>query len=445
MKPFNYSASFFVVIIQLALTCPANSQAARITLDGLFSDWQSLNSVYTDSSGDIASGVIDFGRLWCANDEHYLFLRLEVGGEIFLQDSNIIILYLDTDNNASTGIPIGGIGADLRWNFGQRIGFFTTGTGTNSINHSKIGLISAPVITSTQYELVLSRQARPDSVEPLFSSDTIRIVITDEGPGGDLLPDYGSVEYVFDNSPLPSIESLAIQKFDEDHIRVLGYNVFFDGLFDPVRVASYTRILQAIRPDFIGFQEMYNHTAAQTVQQVQSMLPPEAGQQWYGSKVGPDIVVVSQFPIVSSFDIFNSGNGAFLLDLRPRYDSDMLLIVAHPPCCQNNTARQNELDAIMAFIRDAKQPGGLITLAPNTPILMIGDMNLVGYSRQLRTLLSGEIVDTLVYGPRFAPDWDESDLSDLLPRHPDRPLTYTWRNDLSSYPPGRLDYMIYTD
>ncbi|MBI4429797.1 MAG: T9SS type A sorting domain-containing protein, partial [Ignavibacteriales bacterium] len=112
---------------------------------------------------------------------------------------------------------------------------------------------------------------------------------------------------------------------------------------------------------------------------------------------------------------------------------------------QNNTARQNELDAIMAFIRDAKQPGGLITLAPKTPILMIGDMNLVGYSRQLRTLLSGEIVDTLVYGPRFAPDWDESDLSDLLPRHPDRLLAYTWRNDLSSYPPGRLDYMIYTD
>jgi endonuclease/exonuclease/phosphatase family metal-dependent hydrolase len=444
MTASHRAALVLPMVLWLASSQTARAQAARITIDGMTDDWQSLEPIYTDPSGEAAPEATDFGRLWCANDERHLFLRVEVGVEINLQDFNTITLYLDADNDASTGIPIGDMGADLAWTFGERTGTFVANGEPVTIGHAQIGLVSAPTVSASQFEIAIDRHAYPDGVTALFSTGTIRIVMVDGTVDGDTLPDAQSVRYIFDEAPLPPIEPHPLQKRDDGHVRILSYNVEFDGLFHPARVEAYSRILQAIRPNVIGFQEIYGHTASQTVRQVVSMLPPDTGQQWYSAQVA-DTVAVSQFRIVSSFNISNTGNGAFLLDLRPRYDSNLLLIVAHPPCCQDNEARQRELDAIMAFVRDARERGGLIALVPNTPIILMGDFNLVGFSQQLRTLLTGDIVNTAFFGPGFAPDWDDSALSDLRPRHPDQLMTYTWRSDASMYPPGRLDFMIYTD
>jgi exonuclease III len=99
----------------------------------------------------------------------------------------------------------------------------------------------------------------------------------------------------------------------------------------------------------------------------------------------------------------------------------------------------------MAFIRDAKAPGGMVDLTPKTPIIIVGDLNLVGYAQQLKTMLSGEIVNVTPFGPAFKPDWDGSNFADLMPRHTDSPMTYTWRDDNIAFNPGRLDFMIYSD
>jgi hypothetical protein len=124
---------------------------------------------------------------------------------------------------------------------------------------------------------------------------------------------------------------------------------------------------------------------------------------------------------------------AFLLDLRPRHGSDLLVILAHPPCCEANAARQAAVDAIMAFVRDAQARRGPVALVPRTPIVLMGDFNLVGSAQQLRTLVAVEIVNTPQFGPAFSPDCDGSALQDLVPRHPDQRMTYTWRSPLSAY------------
>ena len=99
----------------------------------------------------------------------------------------------------------------------------------------------------------------------------------------------------------------------------------------------------------------------------------------------------------------------------------------------------------MAWMEDAKIPGGAVDLDLNTPIIYGGDLNLVGYAQQLTTLLTGEIVDTGTFGTASPPDWDNSPWTDVVPRHTDANLTYTWRDDGDGYPPGRLDFMIYSD
>jgi len=120
------------------------------------------------------------------------------------------------------------------------------------------------------------------------------------------------------------------------------------------------------------------------------------------------------------------------------------VIGAHTPCCGKNDRRQEAMDAFMSFLRDAKLGNGPVALKTGTPIVITGDMNLVGYDEQLTTLVTGQIVSEH-WGPAFDPDWDGTALTDLFPRHLTDNLVYTWRQDDSSYGPGKLDYIVYSD
>jgi hypothetical protein len=125
-----------------------------------------------------------------------------------------------------------------------------------------------------------------------------------------------------------------------------------------------------------------------------------------------------------------------------------MVINSHYKCCggiSNDNTRQLEADASIAFILDAKTPGGLIDLPQDTPFLILGDLNLVGDRQQLTTLVTGEIINTQQFGNGGPPDWDETDLEDLISQQTDKRTAYTWRNDNSSFPPGRLDFQIYSN
>ena len=115
------------------------------------------------------------------------------------------------------------------------------------------------------------------------------------------------------------------------------------------------------------------------------------------------------------------------------------------PARRKGCQRQYVTDATMAFLRDARRPGGEIEIAADTPILIAGDLNLVGGRQPLETLLSGEIVHREL-GASAAPDWDGGPLTDLRPLHTDLPMVFTWfRESRGSYSPGRLDFIIYSD
>jgi len=435
--------SFFILFISIQInTCHA--QLSQIYMDGKFEDWSSISPLHTDPSDDQSGGFLDLGRLWVTNDGQFLYLRIEVGEELNLQDLNNINIFLDTDNNSSTGIQAHGIGAELKWNFGQRSGTYRVGSTSYSVFQNQIGVVTSPTVTSTEFEISLDRFAQPVGSNQLFPSNTIKIVFADEGPGQDRLPDVsGGVIYNFTTQFPPAVVPISIKKSDARYLRMMSYNVLSDGFFEPSRVPAFTRILQAIHPEIIGFQEIYSHNAQETVSQVESILPSTAEQQWYGAKAGSDNIVVSRYPIENVYEI--EGNGAFVLSLDGQNSLKLLFIVAHLPCCENNVGRQWEIDAIMAFIRDAKSSGGIITLPDDTPIVIAGDLNLVGYAQQLTTLLTGEIINTGVYGPPFSPDWNNSDFRDLLPMQTNQPQFFTWFDSFSSFSPGRLDFFIYSD
>lgn len=433
----------YTIILSLLFFSLVSYSQNRILVDGIFDEWADYPVIYSDAAGDGGFLGVDFGQVKIYNDEDFIFFLLETGSEIILQDLNEISIYLDTDDNANTGFPVNGIGAELVYSFGDRSGYFFDPGGSPEIYHNDIGLVTAPTVSSDKFEIAIKRDATILGTS-VFQGDNLKVVFLDNSTNGDFLPATNEdVSYTFSNDVLEPLPEYSIQKNSESDIRIISYNVLSNGLFESDRLPSFTRLLQAIQPDIIGFQEIYSFSSLQVSDQVESILPSSTGQEWYHAKAGPDCHAISRYPIIENAEIQGSGNGAFLIDL-PDNETDLFLIVAHPPCCANNVDRQIEIDLMMEFLREAKAGNGPIPLEANSPIIILGDMNLVGFKEQLETMLTGNIFDESSYGPDFTPDWDGNNLLDSQPYVPGLPLSYTWYAEESSFSPGKLDYIIYS-
>jgi len=192
--------------------------------------------------------------------------------------------------------------------------------------------------------------------------------------------------------------------------------------------------------------EVWNSSANDVRDMIEQHLPSGSSEQWYALTEDGNNVIVSRYPFIDSWEV-NPGYRitAALLDLGAASDKDLLVIACHWRCCTADSDRQEEADSVIEFLHDARNPGGLLTLAEDTPFVLAGDLNLVGWRRQLETILTGDIVNEGSYGSDSAPDWDGADFAHPMPRHPDGRAGYTWRNDYSSYLPGVLDYILFTD
>jgi exonuclease III len=411
----------------------SNAQNNRILLDGSFDDWSDKPDHFEDPSGDGRFGF-DFENLIMDNDEQFLFLSFDIGIEINLQDQNEVVLYLDTDDDPQTGYVYDGIGAEIIYFFGDRSGYFYKNNTQKSIEHRHLGLSTLPTVSSNRFEICMDRNILINN-DLVFPGNTVRAILLHDVQNGDKLPDGpGGVKFKFSDDPLTEMPKYTLAGSNSSDFRFLSYNVLFDELFD--KQAQFRRQIAAIDPDIIAFQEIYDHSAEQTKDLVEDFL----GGSWYAAKQGSDIIMISKYPILESHYI--KGNGGFLIDVNGQ---QILVINAHLPCCSNDSGRQEEVDAIMAFIRKSKNGETSLNLQENTPIIIAGDMNFVGKNRQIRTFIEGDINNEAVYGADFAPDWDGSDFKDILSFATNTPLALTWYDLESSYNPGRLDYIIYSD
>ncbi len=421
-------------LLFLQLLAPQYAYGQQILIDESFSDWQDVETLYEDATGDNAG--IDFSALKMTNDDQFLYVYFEMGEELNLQNDNNITLYIDTDHDSETGVSGFGIGYEFEFTFGNRGGTFH-GNQSSSFGAYDVGLITSPTVTSSIFELKIDLDAEIDG-EAVFNSQSINIVLKSDGDSGDSMPENGeTITYEF-GQDIFEAPAFRLSKYHPSDIRVLSYNVLRDNLFDPSVEDNFRRIFQAIKPDVIGLSEVYDNSGEQAAALIETFLPSEQGEQWYSGDTGNDNLIVSRYPIIEQESI--DGNAAFLLDLGER---EMFTIVAHPPCCSNDSGRQNEFDAMMGFLRDS-QNGSEFDISTNTPIVIMGDMNLVGLSRQQTTLLTGDIDNEQAYGNDFNPDWDGSSLEDAKPLNPGSPTTFTWYDQGSSFGAGRLDYIVYS-
>jgi endonuclease/exonuclease/phosphatase family metal-dependent hydrolase len=430
-----------VIILFFLISTIICTQSLPILLDGKTDDWNVPVPTYYDSEND--GSIYDFKYISVTNDEQFLFIKLKVSPFLKLLEDNQISVFIDGDNNSTTGYQINGIGAEFRFNFGARNGFnyYTN----NSITHSSIQFRSLPTVTDTTYEIAIGRQHIP----PANGAGTIKLFLIDSASNGDWMPNSGNTfEYTFDETPTEPLIPIELSREDTSLLRVMNWNALNDGLLDSNREQNFTRVLQAINPDIIAFNEMWNSTTSQIQSKLNTILPLQTGS-WNAAKLDGGNITASKYPILQNWLVYPGQRiTASLIDLPERFGKDILVINCHFKCCggaANDATRQREADATIAFILDAKTPGGVLTLPEQTPFVILGDLNLVGDRQQLITLVTGEIINTQLFGNGGPPDWDNTELEDLLSMQTDKRTAYTWRDDPNSFPPGRLDFQIYSN
>lgn len=422
------------------------AQSAAIIIDEDYSDWDASLTTYTDGV-DVGAGDIDLLDMQVTNDADFFYVKLTVDTEIDITDNifpHNLWLYLDTDDDPNTGyFQQFGYGSELAIDFNDHYAWFDVPNPDIQVSFDKFQLRVLPTVSATTFELAIGRNVQPNGIDDLFLGPTVRVLVR-ENNGGDSMPDVGTVfSYTFDETPVAAYPLIDMNKSDPDHIRIVAYNVLSNGLQSASRVDNFESIITALSPDIIGFSECGNTSSSTVKGLLDTWLPLGTADGWYTTKSG-DRVTCSKWDFIDTWSL--SAQYATLIDLPATYPKDLLFVNSHLSCCANDAGRQAQVDEFVAFIQDAKSPGGAIDLVEFTPIVYGGDLNLVGFSQQLTTLLTGDIQDTGSWGPGGPMDWDGSDLLDLVPLQSDKNMAYTWRDDSDSdYPPGRLDFQLCTD
>ncbi len=330
-----------------ALNC-----GSQIIIDENYGDWENVEDYYTDSANDGKNGF-DFGEMNVYNDSKYIYINFTTGQEINLQQDNDVKLMIDIDDDPDTGFKKRGLGVDIVYNFGSRYGRYYRNSNKYDFYHQDIELISLPTVTSNKFELAFLRKF--EIGDYLISlNNKIKILLTQDFYDGDVMPDEtGGYSYEMKDDEY-KVPEYSLEKEDEKDLRIMSFNVEKDNYFE--NEPPYKRMIKAIEPDILCFQEIYKNSSTKVKDKIKSYF----GGDWYHSKKGTDLIVVSKYPIKNAFRI--GENSGFLIN---KDGKEILIVNCHLYCCDKDAKRQKEVDRIMKYIREAKNGESTYNLKKN--------------------------------------------------------------------------------
>ncbi|MEO1497037.1 MAG: hypothetical protein AAFV43_07805 [Planctomycetota bacterium] len=245
--PSVYNNSIFAFFTEDPVNDPAVATA--------FDDWDSVPVAFTDAVDN--PGFADFNEVKLANDENFLYVYVSYHGN----DSINTYLSFDTDQDVSTGFDIFGfglVGAESSYvndfAFSQKNGGFNEG----GLTGGPFGNGGAPIwpffnADGPEREWMIPLDTTHDAAgtDPVFTQDTINILLWHEAGNGDLLDTAGTFDvltYTLADAPVvegdyngDSAVDLADYTVWRDSFGDIGVDLPADGNGDEiVNEADYT-------------------------------------------------------------------------------------------------------------------------------------------------------------------------------------------------------------
>ncbi len=423
------------VLLFLVISFDGMGQDNRcfITLDGCFEDWYRHENIIRMKEGNDSP----FAALSVSNDTKRLYVYVELKDEMLLNELNDYYLEIDADNNPLTGYRLGGLGAELGWSFGGRMGYFNISSEAAVIGYNNIGFFALPNYKSKSFELSIELNCKPDGNRKLFENDTIRVLLYNGQKESPLFfPSSNSpIKYVISNRS-NVFKPQTTQRASGCDFRLLTWNTYHSAIMDPRRSSEAYRLLLSLDPDVITFNECWDSDPG-SVQDSLNKVWHNAGYDvnWTCVKKDLGTITATKFKILYSFSLL-SGHQITVSVIEFGHSNKskrFTLINSHFTCCANNLQRTFEVDAIRDLVNFPQKylPDSLIGAIKS--VVMSGDLNLVGLASHYNTLTKGLYEHAKFQG-----------FCDLRPAHLDEPLCYTWTDRLKPFSPSRLDYILYT-
>ena len=402
----------------------------QVYLDGNFEDWSNVDYLIDDANDKTGLEIRSMGIV---DDDRYLYFFVELNSEINLQQNNTLSLLIDLDNNASTGQQSNGLGIEFIYDFGERRGLLNG----RQVFHDDIDFFSIPTVSSDRFELAISKDKIYESSS---APSAIKAMFRLGQSNSDFAPNPNTIsEFTFSNTNFTR-PFYSLEKDLNTDLRILSYNVLRDNIFNFARETNFRNILNAIQADLMCFQEIYDFDENQLLLKLELIGLIDESENWFAVKDGRDLITVSKYPIIDHTEV--AGN-SFVQIQTP--EGVLSVFNCHLPCCDNDAERRDEIDQLLVFLREALVAENNYDIPPFSPYIFLGDMNLVGSADQLMSLTNGDITANFIYGDDVVMDYGNGDLAIAKTANTLFPGLFTWYNPESTFPPGQLDFIIYTD
>lgn len=417
---------------------PLEGGGPPLRVDGLADDWEGRpGSFRQDPADDMASTPNDLASLSVSNDATTLYFLVRYEAPYPSTEPDIS-LYMDTDNDEGTGFHYLGAAMDATWNLSDEDGSWYF-AGDRSLGRGGFLLRSAydpdTGILEMAFPLGMVAASR--------GGDAIAIGVIDND-SRDRLPNLGTEAclHPLDGPVRPFPPAGTIERRHTEDLRILSWNVLRDGPFKTGLDANFGRVLAALQPDIICFQEIYEASTIEVLRYVEEWIPLADEERFWRGRKNFDCITVSRYPIESTR--FIDDNLVTEIDTTAVLGHKAWILNAHTPCCGDEEGRLEETDNFMRLLRRRMEEARVSGEDPFA-IFLVGDMNTGGSRREMLTMAEGAIFNTFTDGPAFDPDWDGSGLADLAPLWTHERRIDTWRSLNNSNNTSRLDYIFYSD
>ena len=458
--------------LPLIAACADSVDVAPVLLDGVFSEWAQAAQVLDDPA-DAPDAAIDIRSIRGLDEGPWLFLSIDLGREVNAQSlPGTLHLLVDADDDPSTGeIRHGMHGVDIGLDVSQRRRPLVAGRGSGfslsafggddglvGVTSHALRVTVAPTWSASRFELRMSRLGG-SGFRALGGRIRLKAVYVE---GEDVADETEVGVYEFRTAPSVPAPGVAGRRLarTEGSVRVAQWNVA--GRSFAANPESFARILGALAPDVVLMDEAPPSITPESMETFFNLPPLRTLGEWrfvLGRTGGRQRTVVAarergirpaetmqtlHYP-AGVLDELGHGLpedfGRLLEAEQERglsatgawVDVGGTEVLFVPVDLQSAGWAGSPHDRLRDLQARTLRDRVLVELGgASAPVVIGGDLNLVGSPRPLGTLIEG--LDT-----------DGSDLHPVDARRLGERTYATWRNAEGLFAPGRLDFLLVPD